>query len=177
MKRKTLITIAVVGLLAFGALNMYGSRGVPPIFTVSAAIVLPATPEESWQVLTDFAKYPQWNPYLTRVEGLLEPGETISFTLVDGNFDKPIDLTARLVGVRAPEEIYWEGTLGIRGLHDTRHVFRLTPLGNGYTQLVHFEEFRGLLALLLPKREERMAHTKRAFESMNTALQTRLAQL
>lgn len=177
MGRKTLIKIAVACVLVYAGLSFYGSRSVPPIFTVSSSIVLPASAEKSWEVLTDFAKYPQWNPYLPRVEGALKPGERISFTLVAETFEKPLDLTARLIEVRAPEEIYWEGTLGIRGLHDTRHVFRLEPMVTGSTRLVHFEEFRGVLALLLPERERRMAQTKRAFESMNNALQKRLADL
>jgi hypothetical protein len=175
MKRKMLISITAALVLAFAALNFGGSTLVAPIYTIRSEIILPASPEQSWQVLTDFSKYPQWNPYLTKVEGILEPGEKISFTLVDANFAKPMDLSARVAGVTPNAELYWIGTAIIRGVYDTRHVFQLEGQADGTTLLRHFEEFRGLLPALLPERELRTAHTLEAFTIMNNALQQRLA--
>jgi hypothetical protein len=175
MKRRTVLAIGATVILTYGLLYLIGSTWVPPVYTVQSEITLPASARRSWEVLTDFAQYPQWNPYLPRVEGALEPGQAISFTLVDGNFSEPMELGAQIGGVNPPEELYWEGTLGIQGLHDTRHVFRLIALDNGDTQLKHFEEFRGLLPMVLPDREQRTTHTRRAFEGMNRALQQRLA--
>ncbi len=175
MKRKIFLSIAAVLVLAFAALNFAGSTLVAPIYTIRSEIILPASPERSWQVLTDFSKYPQWNPYLTRVEGQLEPGETISFTLVDANFAEPLDITARVTGVTPNEELYWIGAAIMRGVYDTRHVFQLEAQADGTTLLRHFEEFRGLLPALLPERELRTAHTLEAFTIMNNALQQRLA--
>mgnify|MGYP002628262088 CR=1 FL=1 len=149
---------------------------VPPVYTIRSEITLPTGIERSWAVLTDFSKYPEWNPYLLKINGKLAPGETVTFTLVDGNFSAPLDLTARVAQVQPNEEFYWVGRLGLPGIHDTRHVFRLQALPDGKTQLFHFEEFRGLLPWLLPKRGERTALTRKSFESMNKALQQRLGQ-
>jgi hypothetical protein len=175
MKSQTLLKAAVAGLLVFGGVALFGSTWVPPIYTVRTEIVLPASPEQSWEVLTDFSRYPQWNPYLQRVEGTLAPGELISFTLVDGNFSAPFDGTAQMAWVSEPEQFFWIGKAFIQGIYDTRHVFTLQPQEDGSTVLLHFEEFRGLLPALLPGREQRNTHTRRAFESMNRALQQRLA--
>lgn len=175
MQRQTLLKTAVACLLVYGGLTLIGSTLVPPVYTVRSEISLAASPEHSWQVLSDFSSYPQWNPYLTRVEGELVPGARVSFTLIDGNFSAPFDGAARMARVAANEQFYWVGKAGIQGIFDTRHVFILQPRENGNTVLLHFEEFRGLLAALLPGREQRMAHTRRAFEAMNRALQQRLA--
>jgi len=176
MKNRTLLKVTAIGLLVFGSLALIGSTWVPPTYTVHTEIALPASPEQSWKVLTDFSRYPQWNPYLVRVEGTLAPGEVISFTLVDGNFSAPFDGTARMAEVLETEQFFWIGKAFIQGIYDTRHVFTLQPQEDGSTLLLHFEEFRGLLPALLPAREQRNTHTRKAFESMNLALQQRLAR-
>jgi hypothetical protein len=174
MKRKTLLTAIAAGLLVYAGLSYLGSTRAAPVYTIESEIILPADAERSWQVLTDFAKYPEWNPYVPRAEADFTPGATISFTIVDGNFTEPLDLRAELGEIDPPEQFYWVGTLGIRGLHDTRHGFALQPLEGGKTRLRHFEEFRGILPFLLPGRDERVATTRASFDKMNQALQSRL---
>jgi hypothetical protein len=82
-RRQTLLKVAIGSLLVFGGLHFFGSTAVRPLYTVSSEISLPASPQESWRVLTDFASYPDWNPYLRRVDGKLAPGKTVSYTLID----------------------------------------------------------------------------------------------
>ncbi|MEH6570390.1 MAG: SRPBCC family protein, partial [Halioglobus sp.] len=100
MKKKTLLKITGIGLLSYGVLAFVGSTLVRPVYTVSSEITLPASPELSWEILTDFKNYPEWNPYLPRVDGKLAPGETVSFTLIDGNFPEPMELSARVAVVQ-----------------------------------------------------------------------------
>jgi hypothetical protein len=38
-----------------------------------ATIGIEATPERVWQVLTDLAAYPDWNPFITRASGPSAP--------------------------------------------------------------------------------------------------------
>ena len=40
-----------------------------------------ASPEAVWEVLTDFERYPEWNPSLPSISGELRPGSTVSLTL------------------------------------------------------------------------------------------------
>ncbi|GAB1511720.1 SRPBCC family protein [Actinophytocola sp. KF-1] len=49
------------------------------ITSVTVEIAAPAT--AVWAVLTDFAHYPQWNPYTIAVESTLEIGGPIDLTL------------------------------------------------------------------------------------------------
>ena len=66
---------------------------------LSTEIEFDGTPDEVWEVLTDFAAYPAWNPFLPRIEGELRPGARLSvrFQPVDerGMTIKP---TVRAVG-------------------------------------------------------------------------------
>lgn len=177
MKKQQLLIAFAIAIAVYLGLSLLGSTRVPPIYTIESEIVLPATPAESWDVLTDLAKYPDWNPYVTRAE--IHPefaaNASISFTVVDENFASPLDLTAQLGEVLVNERFHWVGTLGIRGVHDTRHGFSLEPMPDGRTRLRQYEEFRGALAWLIPWRAERMAKTQRSFEKMNRALAERLA--
>jgi len=153
---------------------MLGSTSTPPLYTISTTIELPASTEQSWKVLTDFPSYTQWNPYLTSVRGVLAEGETVSVTLVDDNFAESLVVSATLGAITENTQLYWQGRVGIQGVFDTRHVFELRALDTNRTELLHYEEFRGVLAWLLPRRAERTHNTRRAFEKMNVALQQHL---
>ncbi|MBI4544746.1 MAG: SRPBCC family protein [Gemmatimonadetes bacterium] len=39
-----------------------------------AEIDIEASAERVWQVLTDFAAYPEWNPFMRSISGTLEQG-------------------------------------------------------------------------------------------------------
>ena len=42
-----------------------------------ATIGIDATPQRVWQILTDFAAYPDWNPFITRASGTASPSERL----------------------------------------------------------------------------------------------------
>jgi uncharacterized protein YndB with AHSA1/START domain len=44
-------------------------------------IVIDASPERVWDVLTDFATYPQWNPFIRRISGELGVGGRLEVRL------------------------------------------------------------------------------------------------
>ena len=176
MSQKLLLIFVIVITVVFAGLYFFGSTRVSPLYTVRTEIMLPASPEKSWNVLTDFARYPEWNPYLHTVEGRFSTGESLSFTLVDENFPEPLELTAQLGPVLVNRRFYWTGHVGVQGLFDTRHVFELHPRDDGNTDLYHYEEFRGLIPALLPQRDKRTAYTRAAFERMNMALYQRLKE-
>ena len=47
----------------------------------STEINIATPPETVWQVLTDFSNYEVWNPFIRRIEGKAEIGETVKFTI------------------------------------------------------------------------------------------------
>jgi hypothetical protein len=138
-----------------------------------AQVDIQATPERVWDVLTDFAAYPGWNPFITRVEGTARVGERLT------NHMQPVGargVTFRPVVVEADpgRRLRWLGRLLVPGVFDGEHSFSIEQLGHGEVRLVQQERFRGVLTPLLARSLER--HTLPAFELMNQALKRRAEQ-
>ena len=76
----------------------------------------------------------------------------------------------RVTVVDPGRRLEWLGTMGIPGLFDGRHSFRLESLGDDRTRLTQAEEFSGFLVPLMGTVLER---TRAGFEAMNEALRVR----
>ena len=72
------------------------------------------------------------------------------------------------------QELRWLGHLGIPGLFDGEHRFRIEALGTDRARFVQEERFSGLLAPLVFRFIER--GTRQGFEAMNQALKARAEQ-
>ncbi|MDG2304407.1 MAG: SRPBCC domain-containing protein [Candidatus Binatia bacterium] len=144
-----------------------------PVFVIEHEIEIAAPPEDVWRVLTDFAAYPEWNPYVLRLGGTLEPGGAIAVTIAQSNWPKPLTVHPTIVTLDAPRELRWHGSALTTGFLETDHYFRLEPLAGNRTRLRHAEEFRGWRALRIDN-EEHHQHTRAAFQAMNRALAARV---
>ncbi|MBX3497820.1 MAG: SRPBCC domain-containing protein [Alphaproteobacteria bacterium] len=136
--------------------------------SIDTSIDIAASPARVWSVLTDFASYPAWNPFITRVAGLPVVGDRLVVTIQPPGrramMFRPVVLAA------TPEvELRWRGRLLMPGLFDGEHVFRLTPADGG-CRLDHGEIFTGLLSGLL---RGTLPTTRRGFVAMNEALKAR----
>jgi hypothetical protein len=168
-----------IGLLVIWVLSTVGSlfylqtlaNAPMPVFAVERSIEIEASPAVVWEVLMDFEAYPDWNPYAVGIEGIAEPGEVISLTIVQGNWDEPRTVKPKLVSVESQKKLAWHGTTMMTGLLETDHYFELTELGAGRTRLRQVEEFRGWIARTM--NDENRRHTGASFEAMNEALAKR----
>ena len=132
-------------------------------------ITINASAEEVWSVLTDFEKFPQWNPFVVKLEGRPEVGTTLRAELKNGNgvsVFKP-----KVMVVEKSKAFEWLGSLPIPGIFNGHHYFRIESLGNGQVKFVHGENFSGLLAGLIMKQIG--TQTEQGFISMNKALKER----
>ena len=138
-----------------------------------AVIDVRATPERVWEVLTDFAAYPQWNPFLTRVNGAARRGErlTIHMQPVGG---RGMTFRPRVLDVDPSRRLSWLGRLLLPGVFDGEHSFNIEPLDDGRIRLVQQEVYRGLLVPFMARSLDR--HTLPAFEQMNRALKRRVEE-
>lgn len=127
-----------------------------------------------WEVLTDFERYPYWNPFVTAIGGPQLVGERLTVTLQP---EGKRAMTMRPhVRVFDPErEFRWRGQLGIRGLFDGEHRFEIEPLTGGGCRFVHAERFSGLLVPVLWPLLRRS--TTAGFLAMNAALKARVESL
>lgn len=133
---------------------------------ITTTIQLPASPERVWAVLTDFAAYPDWNPFVTRASGDWAVGNTVAITAGGMSF-KP-----KVLAFIPNQELRWKGKLFFNGVFDGEHYFRFIDNGDGTTQLEHGEHFSGLLVPAFRKKLE--TDTKAGFEAMNEALRERV---
>ncbi len=137
--------------------------------------VVDAPAEAVWDVLTDFPRYPEWNPFLVRVETRLVPGAPVAMTVRLGRRDVPLD--ARMLAVLPGQEFRWAGPIArwkgvvFRG----EHFFGVAPEGPGSCRFLHGEDFGGLSLALLDGWMRRTLLP--AYEAMNQALARRAAGL
>ncbi|MEZ5059144.1 MAG: SRPBCC domain-containing protein [Saprospiraceae bacterium] len=133
---------------------------------IRTEIQINATPEKVWNVLTDFSAYPEWNPFVKKLEGEVEVGKVIKVALPGMNF-KPLVLK-----FETNKELRWLGHLFFKGLFDGEHSFTLIDNQDGTTTFIHAENFAGILVPVFKKML--LNDTKPGFEKMNEALKERV---
>lgn len=138
---------------------------------ITATTDIDADPQAVWAVLTDTAAYPQWNPFVRRFDGAIEQGGRISVDLLPRG-EKPQTMKLRVVEVEPGHSFTWLGHVGITGVLDGRHHFRVeaTPTG---TRFVQHERLSGMLVPMF--RSMLTRDTPTAFAAMNDALAHRVS--
>lgn len=135
---------------------------------IETEIAAPA--ERVWNVLTDFASYPQWNPMLVRMQGQPVVGGTLRFRAALGPLRVP--LTAEVVVAEPGRELRWIGLAqhGLRRVASGEHYFLIDPIDGGHCRLGHGEEFRGWL---VPNSTRIADALKPQYEKVNHAIRER----
>ncbi len=137
---------------------------------LDSEIEIQAPAERVWQVLTDFAAFPEWNPFMRRASGQVKTGAQLDVYLqpqgAGGMRFRPTVLKAE-----PNNELRWLGHLLIPGLFDGEHILRIEPLGPDRVRFIQHEIFSGLLVPMLVRSLDR--DTLRGFQEMNLALKTR----
>jgi hypothetical protein len=123
-----------------------------------------------WHVLMDFNAYPEWNPFLRRIDGKAEVGSRLDVE-IGASGTRGMRFRPTVMSVVPNREFRWLGKVGIRGLFDGEHIFELAPMGSQSTRFVQRERFRGIFLPFLARRLER--EVRRGFDEMNRALRER----
>lgn len=139
--------------------------------TATTKIAAPAA--RTWQVLSDTDSYPQWNPFVRRLDGTLTKGQRIEVRLQQGD-SKPHTVKPRVVEVEPGRSFAWLGHVGLPGMFGARHRFSVEPTSDGASQLIQHETLSGLLTPLF--RRMLTQETPIAFAALNDALALRTVQ-
>ena len=126
----------------------------------AGSLEMAASPDEVWTVMTDFRRWPEWNPQIreAKLEGPLAPGTSFRWRSAPGT------ITSVLLAVDKPSEFGWRGkTFGIHAVH----VWRIEPAGTG-ARVTTEESWRGWPTRLMRRRMER---------ALSEAIATGLANL
>jgi hypothetical protein len=138
-----------------------------------AEVEIEATPDRIWSVLTDFAAYHDWNPFIVQATGQPVPGTRLELQMrLSGR--RPTTIRPEVLEADPARRLRWLGRLLLPGLFDGEHTFTIQPAGPGRTRLTQHEEFRGLLAPLVLRMIAKP--TLASFHQMNQALKDRVEQ-
>ena len=140
---------------------------------VSAEIDIDAPAERVWEVLTDFARYPEWNPFLPSVAGELTSGASFIVRIAPPR-GRAMTFRPTLLEVEKNRELSWLGRLLLPGLFDGEHHFVIEPQGERSVRFVQREVFTGLL---VPLFGSAIGKALNGFEAMNRALKERVEKL
>lgn len=133
---------------------------------IKSEIIINAPIELIWSALLDFDSYPSWNPFIKKIEGAHTVGSKLVVTIQPSN-QKPMVFRPKILTM-SNYNFSWVGSLGIKGIFDGHHNFKLQQESINQVKLFHFETFSGVLhkPILRMIRES----TQNGFESMNFAL-------
>jgi hypothetical protein len=110
-----------------------------------ASSVISASPDAVWRVLTDGARYPEWDSGVQRIEGRIAPGERIKVhAAVNPGRAFPVKVSEFVPNQR----MRWTGGMPLRLFRGER-TFTLVSDGDGATRFTVREEYTGPLLPLI----------------------------
>jgi hypothetical protein len=136
---------------------------------ISHSIEIEATPSTVWATLTDTASFPTWNPFITKLEGDLREGATVTVAIQPPG-TRASTFRPTVLAAEPDAELRWLGRLLVPGLFDGEHSFRLESLPSGLTRFTQAERFSGVFVRALRRSIER---AEVGFAQMNEALKLR----
>ena len=112
---------------------------------IEAEVEIGVPAERVWAVLTDFAAYPRWNPFMPEVHGEARVGAALRARLEAPHAPR-LHARLRVTKVVPLRELRWTGT---NGLVREERVITITPTGDGRVRFAQRTDFAGPLAPLL----------------------------
>jgi hypothetical protein len=134
-------------------------------------IIINASASRVWQILTYFEAYPEWNPFIRQLTGVVGVGEQLTVQMHTG--DHTMTFQPTILAVKPERELHWLGLLYVQGMFDGEHTFTIEPLGENKVRFIQQEEFKGLL---VPFSGSLLESTNNSFGEMNQALKKRAEQ-
>ncbi len=137
------------------------------------SIEINASPNAVWQVLTDFSRFPQWNPFIRSISGEVTQGAQLHVQVQPPDGDG-MTFHPKVLVAEPGHELRWLGRFLLPGIFDGEHRFQIEPLGEHRVRFVQSEVFSGLLVPLLWNSLD--TKTRQGFEEMNQALKLQAEQ-
>lgn len=137
---------------------------------IETSILIDATVEDVWRVLSEFEAYSLWSPTIKQFEWQPVVGKRCKVLLEQPNGFK-IKMNPKFLVIERNRELRWKGDLFIPGIFDGEHYFKLEQVAAGRIRFVQGELFSGLLVPFLGKL---LIETRHGFDLFNKAIKTRV---
>lgn len=162
MSAMTTFTLISAGLMAH----------TKDLKSLEKAIIINASAEKVWSVLTDFENWKHWNTFIIKSEGQAVVGTKLKNTF--NNDGKEMVFKPKVLKVDPGKELVWKGRLILPGIFDGTHGFRIEVLGPNQVRFINYESFTGIFSGMIMKKIH--ASTEAGFEEMNQALKAEVEQ-
>jgi hypothetical protein len=137
--------------------------------SLDATIEIDAPAERVWRIVSDFAGYREWNPFIVRAAGEPRAGEHLDITIAAPGM-KPVSFRPRVLEVEPGHLVRWKGEYKLPGLFDGRHALIVDTLDGGRSRFTTHEDVSGIL---LPFVGKVMKASQQGFELMAQAVKER----
>ena len=120
---------------------------------IHTEIVIDQPIDKVWQVMTDFKRVPEWSTYFQGIEGdFIDGNSIVVFYNSKGSSRKAKAYKKKDILVDTRNHTFgWANQRVAPGLRDN-HQFKLVPLSDNKTKLIHTDEVKGLIVVLMGKR-------------------------
>lgn len=106
--------------------------------TIYTDILINATPEQVWSVLTDTASYKKWSAFLVDIQGEIRDGAKIITVFQTNPNKRKLTTIEHVISVYEGKEFYW-AEKGPGGIKDNHH-FKVEAVGAGKTRFIQSDE-------------------------------------
>ncbi|CAA7393457.1 SRPBCC family protein [Chryseobacterium fistulae] len=115
-------------------------------YDVKTELVINASIEDTWKVLTDFKNMPKWSSSLQNIEGDFKPnGMTTVTFLLQGKEVKP---QHKMVGFVEGKSFGWSDPFYLHLFKDN-HSYTLEKIDDSHCKIIQIDEIKGIGALYL----------------------------
>lgn len=124
-------------------------RFMPAAQVIKAEIEIDASPETIFDILTDLAKYPEWNPFTPQIESTLALGAPVDMRVRLRGADRLSRQVEYVTANERPVKLCWGGNIPWRFLIRADRCQTLVPLEANRTRYVCTDEISGWLTPLV----------------------------
>lgn len=157
------MTYIVSGIIAVFVLLVFTGKK-----SAHSELIINAPAEKVWTVLTDFGKYPEWNPTMKLVKGEVKEGNKVVYQFTQ-DADNVSEISAKVQKLIPNKLLNQKG--GIPLILTFNHRYVLEPQGEKTKMIIH-EDYGGIgVNFWNPKEVEK------AYERLNQALKKRVEEV
>lgn len=131
------------------------------------SVEIDAPPEVVWQIMTDFNRFAQWNPFIRFASGKATQGSQLQVQMRSPN-GRGMTFHPVILVAEPGRELRWLGRFLLPGVFDGEHRFYIESLSKERVRFVQSESFSGLLVPFFWRSLN--TQTRQGFEEMNSAL-------
>jgi len=124
-------------------------RFMPAAQVIKAEIEIDASPETIFEILTDLAKYPEWNPFTPRIDSTLEIGAPVKMLVRLGAGSRLRRQVEYVTKNERPKQLCWGADIPLRFLIRADRCQTLEPLEHGRTRYICTDTISGWLTPLV----------------------------